>query len=53
MGPGCDPARATPLAGLVLGAFRGLILDLVATGDRDRVRSSAREPAGLVRSTLD
>lgn len=50
---GCDPARATPLAGLVLSAFRGLILDLVATGDRDRATSSARELAGLVRSTLD
>jgi AcrR family transcriptional regulator len=49
---GCDPVRATPLAGLVLATFRGLILDLVATGDRARGAASVRELAALVRNSI-
>ncbi|MER5792288.1 TetR/AcrR family transcriptional regulator [Streptomyces sp. NPDC001980] len=37
-----DRERASALATLTLAAFRGLLLDLVATGDRDRTSAAAR-----------
>jgi hypothetical protein len=43
-GPDADPVSAT----LVIATIRGLLLDLLATGDRDRVQSAAeRFLAGL------
>jgi AcrR family transcriptional regulator len=40
-GPGTDPAAATRTATLVIATIRGLLLDLLATGDRDRVQDAA------------
>jgi AcrR family transcriptional regulator len=40
-GPGTDPATATRTATLVIATIRGLLLDLLATGDRDRVQDAA------------
>jgi AcrR family transcriptional regulator len=40
-GPDADPATATRTATLVIATIRGLLLDLLATGDRDRVRDAA------------
>jgi AcrR family transcriptional regulator len=40
--PGTDPATATRTATLVIATIRGLLLDLLATGDRDRVQDAAR-----------
>ncbi|MET0791408.1 MAG: TetR/AcrR family transcriptional regulator [Polyangiaceae bacterium] len=40
-GPGIDPAKATRTATLVIATIRGLLLDLLATGDRDRVEDAA------------
>lgn len=40
-GPGTDPATATRTATLVIATIRGLLLDLLATGDRDRVQNAA------------
>lgn len=40
-GPDTDPASATRTATLVIATIRGLLLDLLATGDRDRVRDAA------------
>ena len=40
-GPGTDPATATRAATLVIATIRGLLLDLLATGDRDRVQDAA------------
>src|SRR5205823_11246313 len=40
-GPGTDPATATRTATLVIATIRGLLLDLLATDDRDRVRDAA------------
>jgi AcrR family transcriptional regulator len=40
-GPGADPAAATRTATLVIATIRGLLLDLLATGDRDRVQDAA------------
>ncbi|SFK06883.1 DNA-binding transcriptional regulator, AcrR family [Amycolatopsis sacchari] len=40
-GPGTDPATATRRATLVIATIRGLLLDLLATGDRDRVQDAA------------
>ena len=40
-GPGTDPRIATRRATLVIATLRGLLLDLLATGDRDRVRDAA------------
>jgi AcrR family transcriptional regulator len=36
-GPGADPATAT----LVIATIRGLLLDLLTTGDRDRIQNAA------------
>lgn len=40
-GPDTDPATATRRATLVIATLRGLLLDLLATGDRDRVQDAA------------
>jgi AcrR family transcriptional regulator len=40
-GPGTDPATARRKATLVIATIRGLLLDLLATGDRDRVQDAA------------
>jgi AcrR family transcriptional regulator len=40
-GPATDPATATRTATLVIATIRGLLLDLLATGDRDRVQDAA------------
>jgi AcrR family transcriptional regulator len=40
-GPGTDPATAARTATLVIATIRGLLLDLLATGDRDRVQDAA------------
>ncbi|HEY1818287.1 MAG TPA: hypothetical protein VGG83_00005 [Trebonia sp.] len=40
-GPDTDPQTATRAATLVIATIRGLLLDLLATGDRDRVQDAA------------
>ena len=40
-GPGTSPAAAARRATLVIATIRGLLLDLLATGDRDRVQAAA------------
>lgn len=40
-GPDVDPATATRTATLVIATIRGLLLDLLATGDRERVQDAA------------
>jgi AcrR family transcriptional regulator len=40
-GPGTDPATATRTATLVVATLRGLLLDLLTTGDRNRVQDAA------------
>ncbi|WP_214110254.1 TetR/AcrR family transcriptional regulator [Acrocarpospora catenulata] len=40
-GPDTDPATAARTATLVIATIRGLLLDLLATGDRDRVQDAA------------
>ena len=40
-GPDTDPATATRTATLVIATIRGLLLDLLATGDRDRGQDAA------------
>jgi len=40
-GPQVDAATATRTATLVIATLRGLLLDLLATGDRDRVEDAA------------
>ena len=40
-GPDTDPATAKRRATLVIATIRGLLLDLLATGDRDRVEDAA------------
>jgi AcrR family transcriptional regulator len=40
-GPDTDPATATRTATLVIATIRGLLLDLLATGDRVRVQDAA------------
>jgi AcrR family transcriptional regulator len=42
-GPAIDPAAATRTATLVIATIRGLLLDLLATGDRERVQDTAEE----------
>lgn len=39
--PDTDPDTATRTATLVIATIRGLLLDLLATGDRDRVQAGA------------
>jgi hypothetical protein len=40
-GPDIDPVTATRTATLVIATIRGLLLDLLATGDRERVEDAA------------
>jgi AcrR family transcriptional regulator len=40
-GPGADPAAAARTATLVIATIRGLLLDLLATGDQERVKDAA------------
>ena len=40
-GPDTDPVTATRTATLVIATIRGLLLDLLATGDRARVQDAA------------
>jgi AcrR family transcriptional regulator len=40
-GPDADPVAATRTATLVVATIRGLLLDLLTTGDRERVREAA------------
>jgi hypothetical protein len=40
-GPDIDPAAATREATLTIATIRGLLLDLLATGDRARVQAAA------------
>ncbi|WP_018333969.1 TetR/AcrR family transcriptional regulator [Actinomycetospora chiangmaiensis] len=40
-GPGVDPATATARATVVVATLRGLLLDLLATDDRERVEAAA------------
>ena len=40
-GPDTDPATAARRATLVIATIRGLLLDLLTTGDRDRVQDAA------------
>jgi hypothetical protein len=40
-GPDVDPTTATRTATLVIATVRGLLLDLLATGDRERVQEAA------------
>jgi AcrR family transcriptional regulator len=40
-GPDTDPATATRTATLVIATIRGLLLDLLATGDQDRIQDAA------------
>lgn len=40
-GPGIDPAAAAARATVVVATLRGLLLDLLATDDRDRVEAAA------------
>jgi AcrR family transcriptional regulator len=40
-GPDTDPAAAARTGTLVIATIRGLLLDLLATGDRDRVQDAA------------
>lgn len=40
-GPDIDPAAAARRATLVIATIRGLLLDLLATGERDRVHGTA------------
>ena len=40
-GSGTDPAEAARTATLVIATIRGLLLDLLTTGDRDRVQDAA------------
>ncbi len=40
-GPDVDPATATRTATLVIATIRGLLLDLLATCDRDRIEDAA------------
>ncbi|MFK0153524.1 hypothetical protein ACIQVK_15805 [Streptomyces sp. NPDC090493] len=46
-----DREHASALATLTLAAFRGLLLVLVATGDRDRTSAAARALAGALVTT--
>ena len=40
-GPHVDAAKATRRVTLVIATIRGLLLDLLATGDRERVHDAA------------
>jgi len=40
MAQGCPAAQAAPVASIIMAQARGLQLDLLATGDQDRVGHS-------------
>lgn len=42
-GPDIDPAVAARRATLVIATIRGLLLDLLATGERDRIQDAAND----------
>jgi AcrR family transcriptional regulator len=46
---GCSPGSTAPLATLLLAAFRGLYMDLLVTGDRDRADRAAAALATATR----
>ncbi|TDD80442.1 TetR/AcrR family transcriptional regulator [Actinomadura darangshiensis] len=50
-GPGTDPATAARTATLVIATIRGLLLDLLATGDRDRVQDAAESFLATLNAT--
>jgi hypothetical protein len=51
-GPDADPVTARRTATLVIATIRGLLLDLLATGDRDRIDDAAKSfLASLEQST--
>jgi hypothetical protein len=45
-GPDVDSAVAARRATLVIATIRGLLLDLLATGERDRIQDAAEEFLG-------
>ena len=45
----CPPSRAASLASLLLASFRGLYMDLLVTGDRERVDGAAASLATATR----
>lgn len=47
---GHEPEQATRLATLILGTFRGLQLDLLTTGDRERVDAAMQGLVDVVRA---
>jgi AcrR family transcriptional regulator len=49
---GLDPARGRAVATLIWAAVRGLQLDLLATGDRERVEEAFDELVNVVAATL-
>jgi AcrR family transcriptional regulator len=51
-GPGTDPAAAARTATLVIATIRGLLLDLLATGDRARVQDAAMSFLATLEATL-
>jgi AcrR family transcriptional regulator len=48
---GIEPERAAGAATLTLAAFRGLVLDLIATGDRERATAGAQALAAALAPT--
>jgi AcrR family transcriptional regulator len=51
-GPAVDPATARRTATLVIATIRGLLLDLLATGDRERVEDAAESFLASLESAL-
>jgi AcrR family transcriptional regulator len=49
---GTPPARIEPLATLIVASFRGLLLDLLITGDSRRARAGLDELTAMVESTV-
>ncbi|WP_061293085.1 TetR/AcrR family transcriptional regulator [Herbidospora cretacea] len=47
-GPDADPDTAARTATLVIATLRGLLLDLLATGDRERVQAAAESFLGTL-----
>jgi AcrR family transcriptional regulator len=50
---GVDPAEARQAATLVIAVARGLLLDLLATGDRSRINAAMNSLHGQVRTHLN
>jgi AcrR family transcriptional regulator len=46
---GCDPAEAEPIASLLLASFRGLYMDMLVSGDQERVDRAAVDLARGIR----